>query len=578
MMIHHKKTTMHTWHCILLGLWMSAICSVRTEDQSDPQFTLQKCCPSGYGILSNQSCVPFDTGPLELPFYVDGEELVEREVFLNGTWGLTCDEDHVLNYLNLDDGLQIHVYDQIHVLYWLSPDTNNWELVQQFCVDVAADGGTLDGKPQYSVEFCYKDPVLQWKEDAIACENTLCVRKCCPEGQIYNSSCQIPHVDVTWEPTLHSEDDNSVVVAPSNLLIVHGVPECPVSLIYDDYTLLETGKIALPGYPLDILPSQYCLDAFAEGEKVAEKLVLCHIGEEEGASCWWRQFIVDTLFMSVSCVFMAITWIIYVSITELRANTQGRCIISFVTAIFVAFVTILVNRNHRETFPSFACSFIAVLSNMSILATFFWLNVLSYHIWDCLRSGRNREEKRVFLAYSIYGWGCPLLVALVGVILDATEADVVRPDFRPPHCWFKDRTTKWVYQYGFMLALLIVNLTFFLSSAVMVTKRLRQTQDMRHHSDGLWLFLKLFIIMGITWLIEMLTWLLEEDPCVTWVAVLDAINALHGVYIFLVTVCFRRDYRIFRLCCGTTTKYDMDGTAVSCTRDNFMELLDDQSK
>lgn len=41
----------------------------------------------------------------------------------------------------------------------------------------------------------------------------------------------------------------------------------------------------------------------------------------------------------------------------------------------------------------------------------------------------------VFSLYSLYAWGCPLVLVLVGVVLDAVQADAVRPDI-DTSCWF----------------------------------------------------------------------------------------------------------------------------------------------
>lgn len=568
---------MYVWQWLLLGVTTCGIASVSSEGLNNPRVSIKRCCPSGLGLLSNHNCVPHETEPFAPSIYINDTAKSAEDVSSDESWDSVCDNDQVLKQLSLDNEAQLHLFEDEILLYWLSPRTDTWELVESYCVATSADENVPDETSQYVVEFCYEDPMIQWKKDESACQNATCVRKCCPQGEIYNVTCQPPSDDATWMPVFHSVEDHNIVSdKPSDLLIVYGNPLCPVQLIYDEYFLLKSGELHLPGFPEAFPSAQYCLDTFILGDgMVTEKAVVCHRDEYEG--CWWRHFIVDTLFMSISCVFLAITWLVYVCIPELRTNTHGRCMISFITALFVAFVTILINRGHRESFTVFQCSLTAVLSHMSILATFFWLNVLCYHIWNCLRSGRKSDENHVFLAYSVYGWGCPLIIALTGVILDATQADVLRPDFFPPHCWFNDRITKWVYLYGFMLALIIVNLTFFLMSAVMVTRRLRQTQDMRHHSDGLWLYLKLFIIMGIMWLMEMISWMLDANPCTTWVAICDSINALHGVYIFLVTVCFRGDLKIFRRCCRKV-QYDVDGNTVSCTRDNFVELVDGQTK
>lgn len=45
------------------------------------------------------------------------------------------------------------------------------------------------------------------------------------------------------------------------------------------------------------------------------------------------------------------------------------------------------------------------------------------------------EKPLVFRVYSVYAWVCPLVLVLVGVVLDATKADVIRPHI-DTSCWF----------------------------------------------------------------------------------------------------------------------------------------------
>lgn len=41
----------------------------------------------------------------------------------------------------------------------------------------------------------------------------------------------------------------------------------------------------------------------------------------------------------------------------------------------------------------------------------------------------------MFALYSLYAWCCPLVLVLVGLLLDALEADVIRPNI-DSSCWF----------------------------------------------------------------------------------------------------------------------------------------------
>lgn len=59
------------------------------------------------------------------------------------------------------------------------------------------------------------------------------------------------------------------------------------------------------------------------------------------------------------------------------------------------------------------------------------------------RCGKEDGQDRLqeFLMYCVIGWGAPFVVVVVGVVLDALEADAVRPGFHPTSCWFFGKWT-----------------------------------------------------------------------------------------------------------------------------------------
>lgn len=45
------------------------------------------------------------------------------------------------------------------------------------------------------------------------------------------------------------------------------------------------------------------------------------------------------------------------------------------------------------------------------------------------------ERPMVFGVYSLYAWCCPMVLVLVGVVLDTVETDAIRPNI-DISCWF----------------------------------------------------------------------------------------------------------------------------------------------
>jgi hypothetical protein len=122
----------------------------------------------------------------------------------------------------------------------------------------------------------------------------------------------------------------------------------------------------------------------------------------------------------------------------------------------------------------FVC--LAVLVHFACLATFAWLNVLCFDLWWDIRytiaiqkfrfitstcsflfrrisinsdenqqtresppseSGHSKSRRLVF--YSIYGWGVPFTINIVGQVLETIQVlpeNIVTPNFEQSQCWF----------------------------------------------------------------------------------------------------------------------------------------------
>ncbi|XP_063603633.1 probable G-protein coupled receptor Mth-like 1 [Penaeus indicus] len=169
-----------------------------------------------------------------------------------------------------------------------------------------------------------------------------------------------------------------------------------------------------------------------------------------------------------------------------------------------------------------------------------------FRIWSELRSpSHDKPKTSLFLGLCAYGFGGPLLVATVGLGMDLAKADGIRPNFVFPFCWFNDSKSRWAYQYGIILALLIVNLILLVWSAILSARKTKSWLIHRasDKNQGITLFFWLFLIMGVAWILEVISWQVPGQ-CSIWIIVFDIVNALQGVYVFLAAVIFRKDLKL----------------------------------
>ncbi|XP_032664922.1 uncharacterized protein LOC116841281 isoform X2 [Odontomachus brunneus] len=197
---------------------------------------------------------------------------------------------------------------------------------------------------------------------------------------------------------------------------------------------------------------------------------------------------------------------------------------------------------------------IAFVIYFSFQASYFWLNVMCFDIWwtfsgfrSSLGNVKLRERNR-FIMYSIYAWSCPSCLTILCLIMDFVPdipETLIKPGFGIIKCWFSTNKARSLYFYVPMSITIICNIFLFISMAFKIvrhkkgtTHQLSSSESKRHNDNKRWfkLYLKLFIVMGINWSMEIISWVFKGVPISVWHAT-DMMNALQGIIIFIIFVC-----------------------------------------
>ncbi|XP_068085479.1 probable G-protein coupled receptor Mth-like 1 isoform X2 [Anabrus simplex] len=190
-----------------------------------------------------------------------------------------------------------------------------------------------------------------------------------------------------------------------------------------------------------------------------------------------------------------------------------------------------------------------------------------------LRGSVKEREHKKFIIYSLYSWGCPLIMLAVAMVMDLhpdISDDYIKPKFGDQKCWFDQNKSALYYFVGPIAFLLVCNIALFLFTAIRIrqlkneTKILQRKDSKRHDDDDnnrqrFNLYLKLFLVMGVNWIMEIISWF-AGGPDYLWY-VTDIGNTLQGVLIFIIFVWKDRVRRLLmeRFC----PKRAMSGTAKS---------------
>ncbi|XP_008471743.2 uncharacterized protein LOC103508937 [Diaphorina citri] len=364
-----------------------------------------------------------------------------------------------------------------------------------------------------------------------ATSDTVCVRKCCPERHLLHvlkdedrsAQCVAqdgPHGPKT-QPELGEEiftsDNQSQRLSEIPHYIIHGTPKCRAgsyllrnNTAHRHYRILRNSSVLLTASRSLIPASQYCVDSIyytASDRLVPANILLCR---REDAPDSTRRLLY-TIFFIVGTTFLVLTLGVYAALPELRKSVHSWNIMAHIACSVVANVAIVVANLYSITYPTM-CVLMAYLIQTSFLSSQLWLNAMCIDIAFTFRS---IEEMKKDLAKDTVLWGDSAALA--------------------------------VFFYGPIGLLLVANLVLFhytcwkiraAQKDTAITSAHRHVGGRTEDQTRLTTFIKLFLLMGVTWTFEIISWLLG-GPGYLWYLT-DILNVLRGLFIFLI-LCVKRN-------------------------------------
>ncbi|XP_013145251.1 PREDICTED: G-protein coupled receptor Mth2-like isoform X3 [Papilio polytes] len=405
------------------------------------------------------------------------------------------------------------------------------------------------------------------------CDVKNCLRKCCPMGSvIYGRNCtQMTDKDIIMNEGLDMFFMNAFQRRIKfdkfeDLFLVYGRP-CKSVYKEDDgpWFVQKDGKLFvelttnIPPWTV-LSPDKYCIDTFfyedGDGNTKTRLDALACFADETPSN----HFEVRSSCMLISCVFIIATVAVYAWLPELR-NMHGRVLMAYLLCLFFGFLFMASMQIMLtvDNISAVTCVILTIIIYYFLQTAFFWLNVMSFDIWWTFSGksgmGMSKVSKR-FCIYSMYAFGVP---ALFTIILASLEFSGLPPHpflplLRYQGCFLFGRS-KLLYLYGPMFILCVANIVFFVMTAVKIAQIKQQTAVLKskesamhdqHRKDKqrLLLYLKLFTVMGINWILEVVS-ALYPDAEYIWMFT-DAYNLLIGVTVFFIFVCKRKIFHLIK--------------------------------
>lgn len=270
-------------------------------------------------------------------------------------------------------------------------------------------------------------------------------------------------------------------------------------------------------------------------------------GVGESSVAKYHFLIILCLLLSLVCL-LAIA-IVYNIITEFK-NIHGKILLSLCGSLAVTYILLILDLMFRKKFSELLCISVGFIIHITFLATFFWTNIMAYDVWRTIsrmKPKRITSNSRRYLYYSLYAWGATLFISLPALILDNTNLVPLRyrPNMGVKRCWLSGTPAFLMYFNGPVGVVLITNLIFFIMTIWTLIQFRNTTMILQVKKDKkrFYLYIKLFLIMGLIWITEFIPWL---SGIYKLYAIAGILNSLHGVYLFFIFVCKRKVFKSLR--------------------------------
>ena len=256
----------------------------------------------------------------------------------------------------------------------------------------------------------------------------------------------------------------------------------------------------------------------------------------------------------MGCIFILITYSVF---KELR-TLPSQILMQLAVAILFGNVLILVSGSVGETLQrtKAMCTLVAILTHYAFLSQFLWMSLISTEITRNFYQAykmRARESKaykiKLLVMYTLLGWGTPLLIVVLTVIVNFTNTNLVLyaelEDGSPGYCWI-NHIFSLLVAFVIPLAIsLIYNTVVFLIATIYLC--VSSLSHSRLNSSTKLPFLRLnaaiFSVSGITWIFGFIALL----PNFEWAWIpYTILNSSQGFIIFVAFLCTKKVALLYR--------------------------------
>ena len=238
--------------------------------------------------------------------------------------------------------------------------------------------------------------------------------------------------------------------------------------------------------------------------------------------------------LGLSILSMILVLVTYSLFKELR-TLPGINLMNLTLALLLVHLLFLAT-GHVEA--KVACTIIAILLHYLFLVSFMWMSIIAFETWKVFSKSRiqhrdTSRKKKCFklLRRIMTGWLPAFVFVVVCVALDQSNA-VAFHYGGIKGCWINKSTANLFFFLVPVALFITFNIIFFVLTVIAIRKTNNQARRATHEAANrktAAVFIKIFILMGFTWIFGFLKILVSEYfefPFIIF-------TTLHGLYIAL---------------------------------------------
>ncbi|XP_012233604.1 probable G-protein coupled receptor Mth-like 1 [Linepithema humile] len=265
---------------------------------------------------------------------------------------------------------------------------------------------------------------------------------------------------------------------------------------------------------------------------------------EESMSWMWKNTLICIVSI-ISAIFLIATLAVYVMLPELR-ELQDKAMMAAVTTLVVSYTVLSIQHLRPAMEDDYTiCVTLGFILYFAFMSAFFWMNIVAFNVWRVVwfKNFRVRDQP-LYYAYCIWGWGGPACFLIVALTLHNLKGQHLKPGFGEYSCWFAGTAQTWAYFYGPVTILLTLNMIYLGLTSWRLWHQYRNYtgSKLRVLRFKCLLYIKLVLVMGITWIFEIISFAIDTKMDEFWIPT-DLLNGLQGFIIFLLLVATRKRVR-----------------------------------